>query len=265
MKFIVGGSSTTNDQSWPTWATWTKKRYDLIEFNDVSVKGLGNEVILLKTLQVAKQSPDPFLLVQLTSIDKWDWYVEDCELIKLLDNERHPAVRLNSTDDSGFWSTGSHFPRWKEYYYNNYFGVKYFTYKTLLNIHWFQLVCQKNNWQYYILFDSPILSVTENQLNTGKLDKTECLSTPLVENSLCQLIYDQIDWTNIYTPGIIGYACLNDLPWYTKRYKGHPGSLVHYKFFKDIIDPHLSQIIHSDKKIDDFLIEATKYQNLVDA
>jgi hypothetical protein len=259
---IIGGSSITNSNPWPTWASWVMKRYASSNFVNTSVKGTGNEVILIKAIQEAKKYANPVVIVQLTNVDKWDWYVEDHEVTARLKFERHPITKLDPADSSGFWSTGSHFPLWKQHYKENYFSITYQMYHTLMLIHWFQLCCKANQWEHYILFDSPILSVTEQQLNLGQLTQHECVGTNLVDSALCQLLFDQIDFSNIYVPGLIGYAELHNLEWYSVNAKGHPGSLVHYYFARDIVLPWVDQRLEATEEFGTFEIEAKVMQKL---
>jgi hypothetical protein len=259
---IVSGSSITDTTVWPTWATYVKHRYSPAQFINCGVKGIGNELILLRAIKEAKKYTDPLIIVQLTNVDKWDWYVEDNNLTKLLDQEKHSLLRLSPDDTHGFWSTGSHFPKWKKYYKDNYFSLEYFTYRTLQLIMWFQDLCQTQKWEYHIIFDSPILSVTENYLNEGKITTEECYSTKLVDNTISKILFDLIDTDNIYLPGIIGYAHLNNHPWFTKKIKGHPGSLVHYHYTKDIICPKLDQILSPIQDLDLVHVEAKVFQRL---
>ena len=261
-NIIISGSSITETTAWPTWATWIDRRYCPSTFVNVGHKGLGNELILLKAVEQAKKHKDPLLIVQLTNVDKWDWYVEDSELIKTINQEKHPIVNFDNYQDYGFWSTGSHFPKWKEYYKENYFSLNYFTYRTLQLIQWFQLLCQQHQWQYYIIFDSPIFSVTENYLNNGILSNEECYSTKLVDNTLSTIVFDLLDTTQIYLPGIIGYAQMNNYPWYNQKGKGHPGSLIHYYYTKDIICPVLDQILIPKQDFESFKDEALVFQML---
>jgi hypothetical protein len=258
---IVCGSSITEDSAWPTWATWINHRYQPANFINIGTKGIGNELILLKAIAQAKVSNNPLIIVQLTNIDKWDWYVPPA-IASTFEKEKHPLIKLSPSDKTGFWSTGSHFPLQKEYYKENYFNQDYFAFKTLQLIQWFQEVCRKQHWDYYILFDSPILSVTESYINKGNLVESDCFSTELINNTLAKTLYDLVDFTNIYLPGIIGFAKLNSLPWYTKKIKGHPGSLVHWQFTKDIIAPILDKILTPVIEFDSFKLEATIAQKL---
>lgn len=259
---IVSGSSITDTTAWPTWATWVNYRYNPLYFINCGIKGIGNELILFKAVAEAKKHKNPIVIVQLTNVDKWDWYVENTELAQSMLQEKHSLIKLSADDSNGFWSTGSHFPKWKEYYKHNYFSLEYFTYKTLQLIQWFQLLCQQEKWEYYIIFDSPILSVTESYLNTGNLTIDKCYSTDLINNTLSNTLFDLLDTKNIYFPGIIGYAKINSYPWYTEKIKGHPGSIIHYNYTKDIICPILDQIIEPVQNLDLFQKEAEQFQKL---
>lgn len=261
---IIGGSSITNSNPWPTWATWIMKRYGSSNFVNTSVKGTGNEVIVLRAIQEAKKCVDPVVIVQLTNVDKWDWYVENPELAEKISHERHPLTKLDSNETLGFWSTGSHFPLWKQHYKENYLGMHYQMFRTLMLIHWFQLLCLDKSWDHYILFDSPILAVTEQQLNTGQLSLEQCFDRQLTDNALCRLLIDQIDFSKIYCPGLIGYAKINDLDWYSASAKGHPGSLVHYLFAHDIVTPALDGMIMPTQDLAGFRQEATVMQRIFD-
>ena len=264
---VLGGSSITDSHPWPTWATWISRRYHGNHFFNTSMKGMGNEAIIVKTLQKAQQLENPVIVMQLTNIDKWDWYVEAPDLLREIDSERHKLIAVDQGSGSGYWSTGSHFPLWKQYFGDLYLSLQHQMFHTLQFLHWFQMFCGQQGWQYYILFDSPILSVTEKQLNTGKLDFASCHAhaRDLTDNALCSLIFDNIDWSSIYIPGLIGYARLTGYQWYAERIKGHPGSLVHYHFTKDIVVPHLDQILHAHADIEQCETEATQMQKLFDS
>ena len=262
-KIILAGSSITEDSPWPTWATWTTKMFGWTNVDNVSVRGLGNEVIILKAIQAAKMATEPvFITIQLTSVDKWDWYVQDPTVVRELSSEKHAICHLDKHDKSGFWSTGSHFPLRKEYYRENYFSLDWSASRTLQLITWFQIVCKQHGWGNYILFDSPIFSVTESQLNQGILEKQQCYDTVLIDNTLCEISTTGLD-NNLYYPGLVGYCCLNDLPWYTPRFKGHPGSLSHLKFVRDIVSQNLSLYFKQIVSVDELMPEAVKMQQLV--
>lgn len=259
---IVAGSSITDCQTWPTWSYYMQKVFEWPTIIDTSVKGLGNEHILFRAVDRAQQVDNPFLLVQLTSIDKWDWYVDQPEIVQKLSEQKHPLISVHKDAAGGFWSTGSHFPLYKEYFRQNYYSHDYFVWKTLLLLQWFRGICAKNDWPYYILFDSPIFAVTEEQLNQGKAEYTTV--DAFLQSPLSSTIADLWTFEDIYLPGLIGYAKSKNLPWWSDKFKGHPGSLIHYLFSKDIILPALEKHFQSYGDIDDFSNEAKKWQSLID-
>ena len=261
---IIGGSSVTDEGPWPTWATWLKNRYCDNNFVDTSVKGLGNEAIILRAISKARLFDRPAVIVQLTNVDKWDWYVENTELIDQLSREKHQVTQISAHDTAGFWSTGSHFPKWKSHYREHYFSLQYQAWHTLQMIHWLQLTCRAQNWDHYIIFDSPLLAVTEQQLNQGLLDLEDCASCRLADNTLSQLVFDLIDWSNIYRPGLIGYALCNDLSWFNPRAKGHPGSLVHFNFMQEIIVPAMDLILDPCEDLEQHRLHAQQMQRVFD-
>lgn len=260
-KLIISGASTLVDNAWPTWASFVKQKYVIPEVVDLSCKGLGNKAIILRAIAAAHLQTDPYIIVQLTNIDKWDWYIEDASLINRLNNEKHPIVSVTKNEAHGFWPTGSHFPLYKEYYEKNYFSLENSAFETLLLLQWFMFACKQNSWKHLILFDSPILSVTESQLNHNQLTKEQCWDKKLIENSLCQNIFIGLDLDHIYLPGMIGHACLNNTVWYSKKYKNHPGSLVHYWFAIDKIFPILDNFF-TQEPAQNLLFEATKFDRL---
>lgn len=263
LNIIVSGGSITNDDPWPTWATFVSEFYQHTNFQNVSIKGLGNKVIILRAVKAAYQSKDPvLLLLQLTALDKWDWYVTDQDLCQQLKNEKHPLLEIEPGSNHGFWSTGSHFPSFKEYYRDHYFNLEYQAYETVLTLQWFEMLCQKQGWQYHVILDGPIFSVPESQLIQGLLEKDQCYKTNLLNNTLCDIL--RFNHDHLYLPGLMGYACLNDLDWYTPRFGAHPGSLVHYLFFQDTIIPVLNTHVQR-KNVDLQLMMQTarKYQGLL--
>jgi hypothetical protein len=261
MTLIISGASTLVDNAWPTWVTFIEKKYNVSELINLSRKGLGNKAILLRAIALAHTVTDPYVIVQLTNVDKWDWYVEEQSLLDQLSNEKHSIAPIADNNTHGFWSTGSHFPLLKEYYQRNYFSLEYSSFETLLLLQWFLLLCKQKSWKYLVLFDSPILSVTEAQLNQGTLAKEDCWSKSLVENSLCQGIFPDLNLTEVYLPGMIGHACLNNKTWFSKKYKNHPGSLIHYLFAVDKIFPILDRTFPQNN-CQDLLCEATKFNKL---
>ena len=264
-KIVIAGSSTTEDSAWPTWATWTSKAFDFKNVTNVSGKGRGNELIITTAIQAAqKESGDTFILLQLTSVDKWDWYIQDDSKLQELSQEKHPLMKLHHDDSSAFWSTGCHFPKYKKYFEDHYLSLDYQTYRTLQLISWFQQLCESQRWDYHIVFDSPILSVPETNLMAGRLDKSQCQALTLAENTLCQIHMPFVDLSAIYLPGLVGYCCLNDLPWYHHRYRAHPGSLLHFEYATNIVIPALGKRFDIAVDPESFRYQAQRYQQLLD-
>jgi hypothetical protein len=263
---VVAGSSITDCQAWPTWAHYVHRVFSWPDLIDVSAKGLGNEHILIRAVNQAKKSHDPFLLVQLTTIDKWDWYVDRSDLVNELSNQRHPLLHLSQDTTGGFWSTGSHFPLHKEYYRQNYYSHDYFVWRTLQLLQWFFGVCARNHWPYYVLFDSPIFAVTEAQLNQNQAGYDRVDS--FLQCPLASTITDLWELDQIYLPGLIGYAVEHGLPWWCEKFKGHPGSLTHYCFAKDIVMLNLigikTTIVHGGgPKISAMMKKMGKFQKMM--
>jgi len=259
---IVGGSSITDTSAWPTWATWLQYRYCPATFVNTGVKGLGNEAIILRAVAQAKKCLDPLIVIQLTNVDKWDWYVDNQNLLDEINQEKHASVKIG---DGGFWSTGSHWPKWKQHYRANYYSQDYFVLRTVQMITWFQMLCAVQNWDHYIIFDSPIFSVTEQQLNTGQLSLEQCYKTDFLDTDLVKPFADLMSLQQIYTPGIIGYAKLNNFAWFTNKVKGHPGSLVHWHYAKEIVAPVLDSFLDPVQEFDDFEFEAKKWQQIFES
>jgi hypothetical protein len=235
-KIIIGGASNTQGP-WPTWADFVKLRYNHV-FYDASKKGMGNEAIITTALKSAaknaNKNDDILLLLMLTSIDKWDWYVTDPIVFNKLNKEKHNITQLDKKDKKGFWSTGSHFPLDKSYFKEHYYSNDYFMYKTLTLIEFFKNVCQKQNWKYKIFFDSPIFSMTENELKQPC--QVDIDSFKLINNTLCDWLFNvfKIDNT-IYYPGLIGFLYTKKMSYYSSVYGPHPGPMSHLEFCKEHI------------------------------
>jgi len=91
---------------------------------------------------------------------------------------------------------------------------------------------------------------------------SQCNSTKLVNNTISNVLFNLIDIKNIYLPGIIGYAVLHSYQWYNDKFKGHPGSLVHYNFTKDVVCPVLDQMVEPVQELASFKNDAIVFQKL---
>ncbi len=246
MKVIIGGASNTNGP-WPTWSDIVKQRYHA-DWVDVSRKGLGNEAIMMKALHAASTqsaTDDIMIVVMLTSIDKWDWYVDRADLVARFRQEKHTVTQLSPDSPGGFWGTGSWFPLDKAYFKEHYYSQDYFTLRSLQLLFMFKQICEQKGWHYHIVYDGPIWSMTEQELNQGTpID----LSNKLVGTELCKWMYDALDIESLtYTPGMIGFLDQNNLPWFSQTYGPHPGPLAHLAFAGSQLFPILDNRLPRNK------------------
>jgi hypothetical protein len=237
-NFIFSGGSIT-ECVWPSWKNFVVHRYGIKTYINNAYSGVGNEYIVDSTINLAKKVSNPFVMVMLTNIDKWDWYVEDQNLVETINrNEKHPVRTINgNVGASGYWSTGSWFPTHKAHYKNYYYSKEYFIAKTLKNIFVLQKFLKEQQIPNIVLFDSPILKCTEQTICTGKIVNEIELS------ELSSIWHELIDWSNIYQPGLIGFCQENNLDWYCDKYKSHPPSKSHWEFAKSQIFPVLDDLL----------------------
>jgi len=255
--FIFTGASATNSP-WPSWKDFVVTRYGLDNVVENAYRGVGNEFMIDSTIHQCKKVKNPFVMIMMTMVDKWDWYVEDAELAaKISREEKHPLRDLNGDQSpSGFWSTGSWFPEYKADYKKLYYSEKYFTASTLKNLFLLQSYLKQNNIPSIILFDSPVLECNEQELNFGKFLQRDLVAN----NQLAKVWYDLIDWSDIDTSGLIGYCINNKLDWFNDKYKMHPPSVSHLEYCKAVVFPKLDQ--HFKVVDDDQDYVAQKFQKL---
>jgi hypothetical protein len=130
-------------------------------------------------------------------------------------------------------------------------------------ISWFQMICQQQGWQYHILFDSPVLSVTERDLLDNRLTPDQCNKLTLTQNTICETALKFVDLDNIYLPGIVGHCCLTNQPWLHSRFGPHPGSGAHLAFVKDVLIPQLGTTFEIAVPPERLYDRAQRFQDLV--
>lgn len=255
--FIFSGGSIT-ESVWPSWKDFVINRYDIKNFVNNAFRGVGNEFLTESTIHHCQRENNPFALVMMTNADKWDWYVENAALADTITRqEKHPVRDVDgSTADRGFWSTGSWFPSHKQYYREHYYSEQYFMAQTLKNIFVLQSYFVRNSIPYLLLFDSPILSSTEQELNQGVVPDRDLVA----HNALAQSWYQAIDWSHIFTPGLIGYCHQRGLIWFNDKIKGHPPAESHLAFATDIVFPELDKFLTVVKQ--DQTQEARRFQKM---
>lgn len=255
--FIFTGASGTNSP-WPSWKDFVITRYDLKNVVENAYRGAGNEYMVDSTIHQCKKAKNPFVMIMLTMFDKWDWFVSDPALAAQISaEEKHPLRDLDGNQTtSGFWCTGSWFPKYKEYYKEKYYSKEYQFADTLKNLYLLQSFLQQHNIPNLILFDSPILECTESELQSGTLVRQDNLSN----NQLAKIWYDLISWDNIYPNGFLGFCVDNNLEWVSEKYSIHPPPLSHLAFCKEKVFPRLDTMLKVVQEDQDFI--AKKFQKL---
>lgn len=239
---IISGGSITNG-GWPTWKDFVEGRYNIKSFCSAQ-KGLGNEAIISQAILQSQKVKNPIIAVMLTTVDKWDWYIQDKNVLQKLQKEKHIPIQLHKHDQGGMWCTGSWFPNQKEYYLKNYYSLDYQVIKTCMLIHYISSYCKASNIPLLILYDSPIFQYTEQELNSKPTYK----SSKTLINDTTQPFFDLVKLNQF--PSLIYFCMENKIPWFHSLYKWHPGSLAHYKFSYKYIFPCLDQyfdIINNDQ------------------
>ena len=239
-KIYVAGASITNGPLLG-WA-------DFLEFEAIDnklvnkgIKGQGNEAIVTSIIDQQPESGS-LVICMLTTVDKFDWYVEG-DKFHQLKKEKHPAVPVGT--DSGFWSTGSHFPLDKEIYYNKFYSQDYYVSRSIQLIVLLQTHARQFGYNLIIVFDSPIWSYVEKQFNEYLTAGTELQSNDLLSGPLAQvwapMLSDQ--YQDLEDTSLIGYCMKNNLLWGHARSKNHPPSSSHYAWYKEYLTPLITQHI----------------------
>jgi hypothetical protein len=241
-NLIIGGASIT-DSPWFTWADFLTESTKL-PFIDLSSRGVGNEYIVASIVKnVDKITKNSLVVIMLTNVDKFDWYVENAKFCELQKEKHQPKI---ISEKSGFWCTGSWFPDDKAIFKELFYSYDYFCVKTLQQIILLNQICNSKECNLLILFDSPIWQYPEQTINQIGLEGLDPLSLDL---DLTLPYFDQ--WKSLVHTSIInntdtsllGFCWQKNLQWYNSIQKGHPPASSHYKFFQQIINPAISNII----------------------
>lgn len=233
-NIVVGGASCTTDSPWKTWVDLVEARYG-IRCKNVGKKGIGNVAIITKTLSEALKTKNPIVSVMLTSVDKWDWYTQDKDILDKLKNEKHTGSPINDENDGAYWGTGSHFPLWKEYYLKHYYSLRNMTLDTIKHIDLLVKTCRSRKWPFFIGADYSIFSYTENQCNKDYKKVKNNIPTYLIDKSI-KVFFDEIkDYIDLQ--GMLKIADRQNLPVIHCRYGPHPGTAAHHQYCKEKIFP----------------------------
>lgn len=241
---ILGGSITSSP--WYTWKDFAEIETGL-PIVDLSSRGVGNEFMVHSLVKNSDQlGPDALVMCMFTNFDKFDWYIENTKFSDLRE-EKHPPKPIS--DHSGFWCTGSWFPLDKAVYRDLFYTHDYFCTKTIQQIMLLHNLVQAKNSNLILLFDSPIWTLTEQDINSIKPDnqveiiaslKKDYLSLPL---SHLWRQYLQQPLIDIEDSSLLGYCWKHDLPWHKDSIRGHPPSSSQWKFYQDIVRPAINHYV----------------------
>ena len=233
---VLGGSITQSP--WYTWKDYLEISSG-VKIIDLSKRGIGN-TYMAHSLLYQSMDPDSLIVVMLTSVDKFDWFVED-ERFRSLQTEKHQPIKID--DRCGFWCTGSWFPEEKAIYKNTFFSLDWMCSQTITNILLYKEIAKKKNCAIEFFFDSPIWDYTEQDLIEMYRQKKNLPSRRMLELTLASQWSAMLDDALIasQTNSTIGYCWQNDLPWANDHYGTHPPSSSHWKFYNDIVRPRLTK------------------------
>jgi len=238
-KILIGGASITTSP-WLTWADFLEYESGLPTIN-FSHKGVGNEFIINSLVKNHDQlGPDSLVVLMLTNIDKWDVFVQG-QRFDALKHEKHPPISIGTR--SGFWCTGSWFPKYKQIYQELYYDEDYFCCKTIQMIMLARMICLKYNSHLEIFYDSDIWNYTEQDINSavsGQISKPR----NFLSSDLAKIWTDQLQTSdlNVDKESLIGFCWNNNLPWANYKFKGHPPSSSHWQFYQSVIKPRVTKI-----------------------
>lgn len=240
---IAGGSITKSP--WFTWADHVQQLLQPSTTVNLSVKGSGNKFISLCLINYILHHhipPGSLIMPMFTMVDKFDQYV-DVNQAQELSKEKHPPITLESNYckpfESGFWSTGCHFPLVKQVYKENFYNLDWFTTDTIFNIFALQQVCNQYNLDFFPVFDGDIWNWTDedyDKIAVGQnLPGRNLLNGNLAQKFKSLLPESPIPLTN----SLLEYARKNNMPIYTPLHNVHPPSDVHWAWTQSHVLPCL--------------------------
>lgn len=228
---------------WITWVDFLINALKPKEITNHACKGAGNDYIFNSGMHAVHGKESPFLAVMLTNFDKYDMWVsgEKCQGLK---NEKHPPHWIDGTVavDQGFWCTGSHFPLIKKTYHDEFFDIGHNSSLNIQQALSLSKYCEHYKIPCMILFDSPLLQVSESHINnicknnSSWSEDLDILQLPTVSPLIKILETIVVD-----TRGLLGFCIDNNLPWYNKLYGPHPPSSSHLAYYQSVIKPWLEK------------------------
>lgn len=242
-RLIISGASVTAS----AWFTWADHAEALLQPNQVinlAVKGCGNKFIALSLINYVLSNdlpPNTLAMPMFTCVDKFDLYC-DAVRVRELAQEKHPPINLSAeyctAAESGFWSTGSHFPGIKSYYEQHYLDLDWMTTDTIFTLYALQKICQARGITLVCLFDGDIWQHTEKDYNEMVIGKP-CQPRHLLDGMLANRFRQLVPEDTVETNSLFEYALDKGLPVYNPICKLHPPSDVHLSWFVQMVLPKI--------------------------
>lgn len=236
-RIVAVGASITSGP-WLTWLDFLSKESQKPVIN-LAVKGVGNEymahAVARKSDLLDKRS---LVVVMLTNIDKWDWYVQN-DRMRDLQQEKHQPIAIS--DHAAFWCTGSWFPGPKQIYLDQFYDQDYFAVKTIQSMLLLKHMCAQRGSALEIFFDSPIWNHTEQDLialNRGN----PLIDRDLLAGDLASVWKEFLEptMTDIRESSLIGHCWTNRLRAGNSVYGNHPPSSSHWSWYQHVVRPRMA-------------------------
>jgi hypothetical protein len=231
---MAAGCSFTKDLYQHTWADYLADslRFDL---ENIGARGAGMQFILKRIIYYCNQNKPDFAAVMLTSMDRFDLYVDAYHPLKqsAIDlsswqDGRQPAlVRLDGSlsTESGYSLSGGHIRDHKTYWYKNYYNESF----ALLD-YW---TCVLSIQNFFKVNDIPYVFTTA-------YDKYHLIDQSYNETGSdvdIDFLFDQLDWSKFVfyddSKGLLSFA--KDKKF--KEIKGHPVADAHRAYVQEILYP----------------------------
>lgn len=246
-RIIIMGASLTSS-SWYTWKDFVEIETGITCY-DLSARGVGNEYLVHSlTSHQNLLDENTLVLCMLTSFDKFDWYVTN-ERYQSLQTEKHKPNKIAT--NAGFWCTGSWFPLEKDIFKKTFYDEDYFCTKTIQQILLLQHLTKLTKSSLILFFDSPIWTLTEQDINhitpenqhqsVTKLKK-DFLSFPLSKIWKSNLDTSLLEIDDV---SLLGFCWANNLLWYNNNVKCHPPSSSQWEFYSKVVRPAINKYVQT--------------------
>jgi hypothetical protein len=238
----ICGASISNCP-WFTWVDFLREDLNGTAIENFATKGSGNEFIMRSALHLSSKYSDTTIIgIMLTNFDKFDQWVtgDDCERLK---KEKHPPRWVDGTmaKDKGYWCTGSHFPGDKEKYKENYKDLSAIASQQLTELAGVISIIKNNGHLPIVMFDSPVLSMSEEQINTYNYQGIGPTDLKLAESPIIFHLTKYLENKVVDFDGLIGFCIKQNLRWTHPIYGPHPSCSSHLQYYLQKIRPWIKQ------------------------